>query len=94
MPARLYYSQIVWVDRLRRDEAGGTLYRINERYGYGDIFWADAQAFRPLTSDEIAPLSPQVENKRILIDVAHQSLSCYEGSSEVYYARVSTGASV
>lgn len=92
MPARLYYSQIVWVDRLRRDEAGGTLYRINERYGYGDIFWADAQAFRPLTTDEIAPLSPQVENKRIVVDVAHQSLSCYEGSSEVYYARVSTGA--
>lgn len=92
-PARLYYSQIVWVDRLRRDEAGLVLYRVNELYGNpGDIFWADAQAFRPLTSDEMSPLSSQVENKRIVVDVPHQSLSCYEGSQEVYYARVSTGA--
>jgi lipoprotein-anchoring transpeptidase ErfK/SrfK len=92
MPARLYYSQIVWVDRLRRSEDGGTLYRINERYGYGDIFWADAGAFRPLSAQELAPLSPDVENKRIVVDVPHQSMSCYEGSSEVYFARVSTGA--
>jgi lipoprotein-anchoring transpeptidase ErfK/SrfK len=90
--ARLYYSQVVWVDQLMQGEDGRVLYRINERYGYGDIFWAEAQAFRPLTPEEMAPLSPEVENKRILVDVPHQTLSCYEGSREVYFARVSTGA--
>ncbi|MGW8251741.1 MAG: L,D-transpeptidase, partial [Anaerolineales bacterium] len=92
-PARLYYSQVVWVDQLRRNEAEEVLYRVNERYGgYGDIFWVDARAFRPLTPEEMQPLSPEVENKRILVDVPHQTLSCFEGTREVYFARVSTGA--
>ncbi len=91
-PPRLYYSQIVWVDRIRVDESGQAWYRVNERYGYGDIFWAAAEAFRPLTLDEMAPLSPEVDNKRILVNVSRQSLSCYEGQTEVYYCRVSTGA--
>lgn len=91
-PGRLYYSQVVWVDQLRRDEQDQTWYRVNERYGYGDIFWADAQAFRPINEEEMAPISPQVENKRVLVDVPHQSLSCYEDNREVFFARVSTGA--
>jgi len=89
---RLYYSQVIWVDRIKQDDAGRTFYRVNERYGYGDIFWAAAEAFRPITADEIAPINPEVENKRIVVDVPYQTMSCYEGSTEVYFARVSTGA--
>ena len=92
LPGRLYYSQVVWVDQLKRDEQGQTWYRVNERYGYGDIFWAVAEAFHPITAQEMEPIRPEVENKRIVVDVTHQSLSCYEGNQEVYFARVSTGA--
>ena len=91
-PPRLYYSQIVWVDQIRVDEDGQSWYRVNERYGYGDIFWAAAEAFRPLTPEEMSPINPEVENKRILVDVPHQTLSCFEGDTEVHFARVSTGA--
>jgi lipoprotein-anchoring transpeptidase ErfK/SrfK len=91
-PPRLYDTQVIWIDQIRRDENGQTFYRVNERYGYGDIFWAAAEAFRPLTADEMVPITPEVENKRIFIDVPHQMLSCYEGEDEVYFARVSTGA--
>lgn len=90
---RLYYSQIVWVDQLRQDEAEQIWYRINEPYGsYGDIFWARGNAFRPIAVDEITPISPEVENKRIVVNVPYQTLSCFEGQTEVYYTRVSTGA--
>lgn len=92
MPARLYYSQVVWVDQIKRDEQGQTWYRVNERFGYGDIFWAIGEAFRPIKPEEVAPIHPEVENKRIVVDVPHQLLSCYEGKSEVYFAQVSTGA--
>jgi hypothetical protein len=91
-PPRLYFSQVVWVDAVRRDEQGGRWYRVNERFGYGDIFWADAAAFRPVAAQDIEPIHPEVQEKRILIDVAHQNMSCFEGSREVYFARVSTGA--
>ena len=92
LPPRLYYSQVIWVDQVRTDEHGQVWYRINERYGsYGDIFWAAAEAFRPVTADEISPIHPEVEDKHILVNVAYQTLSCFEGTSEVYFGRVSTG---
>jgi lipoprotein-anchoring transpeptidase ErfK/SrfK len=40
----------------------------------------------------MAPLSPEVEDKRVVVDVTHQTMACYEGDTEVYYCRVSTGA--
>lgn len=90
---RLYYSQVMWVDRIRRDDSGQVWYRVSEPYGsYGDVFWAAAEAFRPLTPEDIAPIHPEVEDKRVVVDVRYQTLSCYEGGQEVYFCRVSTGA--
>ncbi|MEW6718049.1 MAG: L,D-transpeptidase [Chloroflexota bacterium] len=90
---RLYYSQVLWVDQVKTDSVGQVWYRINERYGsYGDIFWAAAEGFRPINVDEIAPLNPQAENKRVVVDVNYQTLSCYEDDREVYFCRISTGA--
>jgi lipoprotein-anchoring transpeptidase ErfK/SrfK len=93
LPPRLYYSQVVWVDRVRVDEQGQTWYRVNEKYGsYGDIYWARADAFRPITAEEIEPIHPEAEEKRVVVDVTYQTLSCFEGRREVFFARVSTGA--
>ena len=89
---RYYYSQVVWADQIKV-ESGQTWYRVQDRYGsYGDIFWAPAEAFRPLTVDEITPIRPEAENKSIRVNIAYQTLSCFEGNTEVYFARVSTGA--
>jgi hypothetical protein len=96
LPMRFYYSQILWVDQLKTGEDGSIWYRINERYGNpGDILWAPGRAFRPLTPEELAPISPDVEEKRVVVNVnwGEQSLSCFEGSTEVYYCRISSGVS-
>lgn len=95
LPLRFYYSQILWVDRVRTNAEGGVEYRINEIYGNrGDIYWADGRAFRPLTAEEIAPISPEVEDKRVVVDITtnRQVLSCFEGDQEVYFCRISSGA--
>ncbi len=92
MGPRWYYSQIAWVDAIKKDSEGQTWYRLNERYGYGDLFWAKAEGLRPLTRQELTPINPEIENKRILVDVNTQTLSCFENDREVYFARVSTGA--
>jgi lipoprotein-anchoring transpeptidase ErfK/SrfK len=90
---RLYYTQIVWIDQVKTGENDSTFYRVNEKYGaYGDILWGAAEAFRPITSEEIAPINPQVENKRVVVNLTHQALSCFEGNSEVYFTRISSGA--
>jgi hypothetical protein len=90
---RLYYSQVVWIDGVRISSEGKILYHVTERYGtYGDKFWALGEGFRPITSEEIAPIAPEVEEKRIDVHIPHQTLSCYEGNREVYHCRISSGA--
>lgn len=92
LPPRLYYSQIVWADQIRVDEAGQVWYRLNEKYGSGDIFWGQAEAFRPLTAEEVLPISPELQDKRIVVRVWDQTMSCFEGDTEVYFAKISSGA--
>jgi len=91
---RLYYSQIIWIDDLITGEDGDKYYQVNEKYGYGDIFWANAKAFRPLTEKDLEPISPEIENKMVYIDVTptRQYLSCLENGKEVYYCQVSSGS--
>lgn len=96
LPTRLYYSQVMWVDQIKvSDVSGNVIYRINEKFGsYGDIFWAEGAAFRPLTKEEIAPISPDFDpdKKKIIVNLTYQTLSCLEGDNEVYFCRVSSGA--
>jgi hypothetical protein len=92
-PFRAYYSQVFWVDDLKLDDNGNTLYHMVEKYGsYGDEFWADARGVKPLTAEDLAPIHPDVTDKKIVVDLSHQTLSCYEGKDEVLFTRVSTGA--
>ena len=92
LPPRFYYGQIIWVDQIRTDENGQVWYRLNEKYGSGDIFWGRAEAFRSLSPEDISPISPNVEDKRIEVNIWYQTLSCFEGNREVYFARISSGA--
>ena len=97
---KLYYGQVVWIDRIRT-ENGFVEYRWNEDanghgYGYGaygEFFWADGAAFKVLTEADVAPINPDVDPnaKRIDANLDYQTLSCYEGNTEVYYCRISSG---
>lgn len=92
LPVRLYYGQVFWVDQMRTDEGGRVSYRVNPNYYGGvDKLWAPAEAFRLIAPDEIAPISPEVEDKRVVVNLLNQTLSCFEGNTEVFYCRVSTG---
>lgn len=98
-PIRLYYGQVAWIDEVRQGPDGNAVYRFNEApghgYGPGDLLYGDASAFHVLTEQDVAPINPNVDpaSKRIVVDATpgHQTLSCYEGNTEVYYCRVSTG---
>lgn len=98
-PPRLYYGQVVWIDRIRTGN-GFVEYRWNEDaphgYGYGaygEFFWADGAAFKVLADADVATISPDVDpnDKRIDVDLDFQTLSCYEGNAEVYFCRISSG---
>ena len=92
LPPRFYYSQIVWADQIRVDADGQAWYRLNEKYGSGDVFWGAAEVFRPLTPEELSPIHPDAPDKRIIVQVNQQTLSCFEGNTEVYFVKISSGA--
>ena len=99
-PPRLYYGQVVWIDQIRTTN-GFPEYRWNEDanghgYGYGaygEFFWGDGAAFKVLTEADVAPINPDVDpnEKKITASLDYQTLSCYEGNTEVYFCRISSG---
>ncbi len=93
LPLRVYYGQVYYVDTIKQDTDGSVFYRVNPNYYGGvDMLWVPAEAMRPIPPEEITQITPEVEDKTIVVDVSRQSLSCFEGETEVYYCRVSTGA--
>ena len=92
-PIRLYHSMILWVDEVEVQPDGTVLYRVNERYGNpGDLFWANAEALRPITEEETSPIHPDAADKRGVVNLLRQTFTCYEGKTEVYFCRISSGA--
>ncbi|HAV75755.1 MAG TPA: hypothetical protein DCX53_00210 [Anaerolineae bacterium] len=98
-PPRLYYGQTVWIDQVRTAN-GFPEYRWNEGvphgYGYGaygEFFWGDGAAFKILTDEDVLPISPDIDpnDKRIQANLDTQTLSCFEGNTEVYFCRISSG---
>jgi hypothetical protein len=95
---RLYYGQVVWIDRVKAGDNGEILYRFNEDqghgYGPGELFWADARAFYVLKDEDVAPIGPNVDPaaKSIAVDLTYQTLSCLEDNQEVFFCRISSGA--
>jgi hypothetical protein len=90
---RLYFGQVSWVDEIKTSSDGTVLYRLNQEFGtYGDMFWVPAEAMKPISAEDVAPISPGVENKKVVVNVTRQTLSCYEDGREVFFCRVSTGA--
>jgi hypothetical protein len=100
-PIRLYYGQVAWIDEIGAGPDGTAMYRFNEApqhgYGPGDLLHGDGAGFHVLTDEDVAPINADVDPalKRIVIDATrgHQTLSCFEGNTEVYFCRVSSGFS-
>jgi lipoprotein-anchoring transpeptidase ErfK/SrfK len=93
LPLRVYYGQVYYIDQIKTDELGNKYYRANPNYYGGvDLFWIPAEAMHVIKPGEISPINPEIEDKKIIVDVNKQTLSCYEGNNEIYYCRVSTGA--
>jgi hypothetical protein len=74
--AKLYYSQVFWVFDVRQAN-GRTEYLLGEKYGaLPDYYWVDAAACRPVKVEEVSPIHPDVGDKRILVNLQTQTLSC------------------
>jgi hypothetical protein len=88
---KLYYGQNYWAFDIRQKD-GRTQYLLTQKYGaLPDKFWTDAAFCRPISPEELTPISPEVTNKKMVIRLNHQNLSCYEDGREVFYTEISGG---
>jgi len=89
---RVYYKQVFWCDQVSQDQDGRILYRLSERVGsLPDFYYAPAEACRLIPPEEMTVLSPDVEDKKLIVNLMRQTITAYENGREVYFCRVATG---
>jgi lipoprotein-anchoring transpeptidase ErfK/SrfK len=89
---RIYYSAVYQIAEVVAGADGQPWYRVAMETQ--ETMYAPAQVFRVITADEITPLSPNVDpnEKKVSVYLADQALSAFEGTHEVFRARISSGA--
>jgi lipoprotein-anchoring transpeptidase ErfK/SrfK len=89
-PTVLYYASIYPATKTATDDRGRVWYFLDELEA---PMYARAEGLRVITADEVAPISPDVENKQIVVDLTRnlQTLVALEDGREVYYAVISSG---
>jgi len=90
---RLYYQTTYWVVDTRIDNNGVVWYLIpDDKFGFS--YYVKGEHLRLLGEEDISPLSANVplEEKRIEIDLAQQTVVAYEAGQPVFMTRAATGA--
>jgi len=89
---RFYYGSTHWVNGLSWDQKDRAWYRIYDDR-IAQHYFAMAEGLRPVPLAELTPISPEVPaaEKRIEVSLLEQSVRCYEGSTEVFAGRISSG---
>jgi len=89
-PATLYNAAIFPAKKVVKDDQGRAWYFLDE---LAAPMYARAEGLRVITAEETAPISPDVEDKLIVVDLTGTllTLSARENGKEVYYAVISSG---
>lgn len=83
---RLYYASVYQINGVGTDDKGQVWYHIADLNAY-----TPGQGLTPITAEDLAPISPQVENKKIVVNLERQALSAFEEQVEVFHATIASG---
>ena len=92
---RLYYGSTHWIIGIDPGPDGQPWYRIRDELlsSKGENYHAPAIQMRYIPPEEYSPLSTDIPatDKSIDVDLSMQTLTAYEGSTEVFKTRISSG---
>jgi len=90
---RIYYETTHWIKSVTTNTDGGVWYQIRDDK-WNKLYYVRAEHLRVMTSDELAPISPNVPNKdkKIVVQLEKQLVTAYENDKPVFVTPVSTGA--
>jgi hypothetical protein len=88
---RLYFDAIFRVVDVQTDASGKIWYGLRDGLTWSGVNWVRGEHLRIIPPEELAPLSPGVDGKRVLIELGKQLLTCFEGKEAVFETRLSSG---
>jgi len=90
---RLYYTSTQWITGVGAGPDGKAWYIVQDDADKNFLYFVPAVQLRPISPEEITPLSPEVspDKKHIEVNLHTQTLTCYENDQTVLTADVSTG---
>lgn len=88
---KLFWSQVHRVVERADDAQGNAWYRVLDDIEPERQAWVQAKHIRRITPEELAPISPDVSDKRIVIDLGAQRLTCYEFGIPVFQTYIASG---
>lgn len=74
------------------DEAGFTWYKLHNDKPNEEDYWALARHLRYIPPQDLAPIRPEVTDKRIEVNIAEGRINCFEGDTLVMSTLTSSGA--
>jgi lipoprotein-anchoring transpeptidase ErfK/SrfK len=87
---RFYYSTTHWVIDAQTGDDGAIWYKLAGERSVPN-YWVLGEHVRRVGPDELTPLSPNVADKRIEVDLAQQTFRCFENGALVLDTLCSTG---
>jgi hypothetical protein len=87
---RLYYGCTMRIDNLVTAADGSAWYRIAGGVIGGG--YVNAAHIRRVHLGEVAPIAPEIENKRVHVDMVKSVVTAYEGNAEVFAVACATGS--
>lgn len=94
-----FYGTIYLVVDVVADASGLVWYKTFDEYTDKELdikpthHWVRADHVRRVHESEMTAIRPEVADKRIRVDLAAQTLTCFEGDAAVLKTKVATGAS-
>jgi lipoprotein-anchoring transpeptidase ErfK/SrfK len=90
---RLYYGSIQWITGIDTGPDGNAWYVVQDEGDKNLRYFVPSAQLRPISPEEITPLSPDVPigQKRIDVNLTTQTLTCFEYGNSVFSTKVSTG---
>jgi hypothetical protein len=90
---RLYYSSTQWITGMDTGPDNKAWYIIQDEADKNLHYFVPCVQLRPISPEEITPLSPEVpmNEKRIDVNLTTQTLTCYEYEQVFFSTKVSSG---
>ena len=88
---KIYYGSVYRAIDAVQDELGQWWYRLQDGISYSPGPYVLATSMRYLSEADMSPLSADRTDKEIVVDLAKQELTCFEGDTPVLTTRTATG---